>query len=519
MVRDLPLALTAVLVGRLRRIPVVLDMAENYPAMIQDVWDAGRARLGDRLVRNPKLIALVERMSVRLADHVLVVVDESRDRLAAMGVPASKMSVVMNTPSVDRAQEPGAGSPRNADGLVIAYLGLLEAPRGLGTAIEAMREVRRRLPGARLRIIGSGRDEALFREQARQADVTDRVEFLGWLDYGKALNELAHCDVGLVPHHATASWQTTIPNKLFDYMSLGKPVIVSNARPTERIVTEERCGLVFADQDAADAGRGHRGHGRSEPPGGLRTAGRDAIVRRYNWEADERRLLAAVRGVTEPTRIGAPRSAAGLCRTVGARERSLMCGIAGIGGSVSRPVDEGVLRSMNDALWHRGPDDDGFLVRDRVGLGHAPALHHRRRRRPAAHPQRGQVGVGGLQRRDLQLPRAARRPAAARAPLLHAAATPRPSCTCTRSTVKRASTRLRGMFAYALWDERRSRLLVARDRLGIKPLYYGRHDGRLYFASELRAFARVPGFRGYSNQASVQRYWPTLRPRAGDDLA
>jgi glycosyltransferase involved in cell wall biosynthesis len=304
VVRDLPLALTAVLVGRLRRIPVVLDMAENYPAMIQDVWDAGRSRLGDRLVRNPKLIALVERMSVRLADHVLVVVDESRDRLAAMGVPAAKMSVVMNTPSVDRAQEPGAGSPRNAGGLVVAYLGLLEAPRGLGTAIEAMREVRRRLPGARLRIIGSGRDEAQFREQARQADVTDSVEFLGWLDYGKALNELAHCDVGLVPHHATASWQTTIPNKLFDYMSLGKPVIVSNARPTERIVTEERCGLVFADQDARSLAEAIVAMGDPSLREACGRQGRDAIVRRYNWEADERRLLAAVRGVTEPLESG-----------------------------------------------------------------------------------------------------------------------------------------------------------------------------------------------------------------------
>jgi len=92
VVRDLPLALTAVLVGRALGIPVVLDMAENYPAMIEDVWAAGRARFGDRLVRNPHLIGAVERAAVRLVDHVLVVVDESRDRLAGMGVPASKMS-------------------------------------------------------------------------------------------------------------------------------------------------------------------------------------------------------------------------------------------------------------------------------------------------------------------------------------------------------------------------------------------------------------------------------------------
>src|SRR2546422_9457281 len=46
-----------------------------------------------------------------------------------------------------------------------------------------------------------------------------------------------------------------------------------------------------------------------------------------------------------------------------------MCGIVGIAGSSGRPVDDAVVRSMNDALWHRGPDDEGYLVHDRVGLG------------------------------------------------------------------------------------------------------------------------------------------------------
>jgi glycosyltransferase involved in cell wall biosynthesis len=305
VVRDLPLALTAVLVGRTLRLPVVLDMAENYPAMIQDVWDAGRTRFGDRVVRNPRLIAIVERLAARLVDHILVVVDESRDRLASMGVPVSKMSVVMNTPSLerDRNVEPSRDQrpdARRADELLIAYLGLLEAPRGLGTAIQAMHEVRRRLPLARLVVIGSGRDERYFREQVGQAGVTGCVEFLGWLDYPQALGVLARCDVGLVPHHATASWQTTIPNKLFDYMSLGKPVIVSSVRPTERIVTDEQCGLVFAEQDAAALAEAVVAMGDPAVRAACGRRGREAIVRRYNWEADERRLLEAIRMVIDP---------------------------------------------------------------------------------------------------------------------------------------------------------------------------------------------------------------------------
>ncbi len=305
LVRDLPLAPTSLLVGRALGIPVVLDIAENYAAMIQDLRDTRRDRTGFRLVRNPHLIRLVERMSVHHADHILVVVDESRDRLLKMGMPASKMTVVMNTPALNRREERGREGgggleARRRDELVLVYLGILEAPRGLGTAVRAMREVRRRLPRARLMVIGSGRDEERFREEARSAGVTDCVEFLGWRDYGEALASLSRCDVGLIPHHVTESWQTTIPNKLFDYMSLGKAVIVSNARPTARIVTEEGCGLVFPDRDVAALAEAIVAMGDPTVREACGRAGRDAIRRRYNWEADERRLLRAIRHVTGP---------------------------------------------------------------------------------------------------------------------------------------------------------------------------------------------------------------------------
>jgi glycosyltransferase involved in cell wall biosynthesis len=306
LVRDLPLAPTSLLVGRALGIPVVLDMAENYPAMIQDVWDSGRARVGDRLVRNPRLVRLVERIAVRHVDHILVVVEESRERLMEMGVPASKITVVMNTPALERREERGREGDggleaRRRDELVLMYLGLLEVPRGLGTAIRAMREVRRQLPRARLVIIGSGRDEERFREEARIAGVTDCVEFRGWVEYGEALACLSRCDVGLVPHHATESWQTTIPNKLFDYMSIGKAVIVSNARPTERIVAEEGCGLVFRDRDATALAEAIVALGDPTLREACGGRGREAVRRRYNWEADERRLLGAIRHM-----VGAP---------------------------------------------------------------------------------------------------------------------------------------------------------------------------------------------------------------------
>jgi len=142
--------------------------------------------------------------------------------------------------------------------------------------------------------------------------VSDAVEFLGWLEYRQALGVLTRCDVGLVPHHATASWQTTIPNKLFDYMSLGKPVVVSDARPTARIVTEERCGVVFRDRDPASLAEAIVALTDPTARVACGDRGRAAIQRRYNWEAEERRLHAAIQRVTGTVGYEAEQAARGV---------------------------------------------------------------------------------------------------------------------------------------------------------------------------------------------------------------
>jgi glycosyltransferase involved in cell wall biosynthesis len=270
-------------------------MAENYPAMIRDLRNRQGFSILNFLVRNPSAVRFVERMSLRWCDHILVVIEESRDRLISLGVDPARMSLVINTPTLARwaefPRDGDVGASRNSHSLILVYLGLLEWARGIETAIRAIKRVHEGLPGVKLVIVGSGRDERDFRLLADQLRLQDSVRFLGWLDYSKAIEVIKESDIGLVPHHATESWNTTVPNKLFDYMSMGKPVIVSNARPTERIVREERCGIVFKEKDAEDLARAILvlTHKTTREEMGQR--GREAVVRRYNWTVDEEQLL------------------------------------------------------------------------------------------------------------------------------------------------------------------------------------------------------------------------------------
>ncbi len=312
LVRDLPLALAAVIAGRRARVPVVLDMAENYPAMLRDVWRFEAFRPQNVLLRNPALARVVEWLAVRLVDHVLVVIEESRDRLLRAGVPAERVSIVRNTPVVELARfPPGWGEPPRDEGRVTAvFVGGIEPMRGLPEALAILAAARRQAPALRLVIIGDGRWGPGLLAEARRLGIAEHVELRGRRDYQRALFEVAGADIGLVPHRVTAHTSSTIPNKLFEYMLLARPVLATDLRPVRRIVDDVGCGLVYRTPDEGVAALV-----RLQDPA-LRRAlgdrGRHAVLERYRWDRDGAALVRAVEGVAGARAAGArpaPRAA------------------------------------------------------------------------------------------------------------------------------------------------------------------------------------------------------------------
>jgi len=297
IVRDLPLALTAISIGRIIGLPVILDMAENYPEMINDLWTSANFRLRNLFIRNPLAVKVVELVSIKYVDHIIVVVEESAERLIKLGINSDKITIMMNTPPLSRlsysVKKLYPGSLSNLkDDFIIIYLGLLEYPRGIETAISAMRIIVDKTDKCKLVILGNGKDEQKFKELVYKLNLNDNVLFEGWVDYRRAFDYICSSDIGLVPHHATRSWNTTIPNKLFDYMSFGKPVIVSDAIPTKRIVEKERCGLVFKDRDPRSLSSAIiELYENKEFCKELGNRGKRAIESKYNWERESIKLI------------------------------------------------------------------------------------------------------------------------------------------------------------------------------------------------------------------------------------
>src|SRR2546422_4467542 len=164
-----------------------------------------------------------------------------------------------------------------------------------------------------------------------------------------------------------------------------------------------------------------------------------------------------------------------------------MCGIVGIVGLNARePVDGTRLKSMRDVLHHRGPDGEGLWMEGPVGLGH---------RRLAIIDVEG--GAQPMPNEDesvwVVLNGEIYNHAALR-PWLESRGHRYRTRSDTETMVhfyeeegERCVERLQGMLAFAVWARARQRLLLARDRLGIKPLYYAHTDRELIFASEIKA--------------------------------
>ena len=184
-----------------------------------------------------------------------------------------------------------------------------------------------------------------------------------------------------------------------------------------------------------------------------------------------------------------------------------MCGIAGIVNLNGKPVSGRILKKMTKALIHRGPDGEGHWIEENIGIGHRrlaildlsksgdqPMVSNNKR---YIISYNGEIynyldlkkklvkkGFTFKSRTDTEV-------------ILNSFIEFGPSCVNT----------FNGMFAYVIWDRQKKELHLARDRYGIKPLYYGFFGNNFIFASEQKALAQHPDFKKEINKKSLLEYF------------
>ena len=184
-----------------------------------------------------------------------------------------------------------------------------------------------------------------------------------------------------------------------------------------------------------------------------------------------------------------------------------MCGITGLINLNGAPVSPVILQKMTDAIVHRGPDGEGHWIESNVGLGHrrlaiidlSPAGHQPMISTDHRYilSYNGEIYNFRELRTELEAAGYWFRSKTDSEVVLHALA----------HWGTDALLKFNGMFALALWDRKEKTLLLARDRYGIKPLYYARQGNTFAFGSEQKAITAQPGFNRRLDKSALLEYF------------
>lgn len=277
------------LLPRMRGARVLLDIRDPLPDLYTSKFGGNQSHPVVRFIQ------WLEAKSITFADHVLTPGEPSRRRLIGRKVPPEKVTNVLNSadPRLFMPIHRPIDSPAWGDRFTLAYHGGLFARYGLDIAIKAVHQLRRDIPGLRLRIAGIGEEFDNLRRLVEQLDLEEHVSLEGWISPSGIPEFVAQADLGVVPYRQDTFTDLIYPTKAFEYMAMGIPVIMSNLTGIVELFCDAP-ELFFRPDDVDDLAR-HIFLLYREP---ARLSRLNEIAQRayapYSWEGQRQNYLALV---------------------------------------------------------------------------------------------------------------------------------------------------------------------------------------------------------------------------------
>ena len=295
---DLYLFGACIKAGKRLGVPVVGDMHENWVEALRHYkWSTSIP--GKWVVDLDKWQQLEDKWT-REVDHLIVVIEEMAERLSSNGLPAKHITTVPNTIHLDDFKSWPLQHLGGFDALRprLIYTGGMDGHRGLEDVILAMPTIAKRHPSVELVLVGDGAVQPDLRALVTSLGMNEHVVFTGWQDQQRVKSYMAACDIGIIPHKKTVHTDHTIPHKLFHYMYMELPCVVSDCKPLKRIVEETNAGLVYTSGKPEELAK----HAitlidSSEMRKKMGVAGAAAVKDRYNWNATSGGLVSAYRSL------------------------------------------------------------------------------------------------------------------------------------------------------------------------------------------------------------------------------
>lgn len=289
-IHDLPLSIVGAEIKSRFRIPLVIDLHENWPALMKTATHT-QTFLGKILSSN-KQWTEYEQTVLPKADRVITVIEEAKDRIISLGINPEKISIVSNTINFENISIKAI--KKETEGFTIFYGGAINKHRGLQIVLNAVKILTEKNINVRFLVVGNGSYKKGLERMADSLGIKPFLHFFGHKPFNEMLDILAEADAAIIPHLRTDNNDASSPNKLYQYMYLNKPVISSDCISLKRIITETNTGFVYHNDSPGDlAALIEKLYTNRKILDSVSKNGRKAVMGKYNWNIDKKRLIKA----------------------------------------------------------------------------------------------------------------------------------------------------------------------------------------------------------------------------------
>jgi len=253
-IHDIRIAEAVFKTNKKNKLPTVLDLHDNLPEVMK-LYPHLQKFPGKQMI-SPQKWKEKEEEFIEKASKVITVSQEFIDEVVARtNIENEKVVLVPNTVSESfyvNARIDNSKSEKYKDSFVILYLGDTGLRRGLQTAIGAINILKDKISNLKLVIVGKSTTDNVLKNQVKELKLESHIDFEGWQDVALFPSYIMASDICISPLQRNAQHDVAYANKLFQYMSFAKPVLVSDAIAQKKLVDRTNSGLVHKEKNSVD---------------------------------------------------------------------------------------------------------------------------------------------------------------------------------------------------------------------------------------------------------------------------
>ena len=293
-IHDIRIAGAVFGVNKKYKLPTVLDLHENRPEIMR--FYPHLYRFPGKYVISPKKWKNKEEEFIRKATTVIVVTSEAKDEIKKrLPIDTDKIVEVPNTVRQSFYKNPRVYPEilkQYSNSFVVLYIGDTGLRRGLKTAIKSVHLIKNKIENIKLVIVGKNTSDIILKNLVKNLQVEAHVDFLGWKDQSLFQSYILSSAICISPLHRNVHHDTTYANKIFQYMSLGRPVLGSNASAQEKIIKKANAGLIHQDRDVKDfSNKVLELYNNKDLREEFGKNGSEFIENEFSWENTSKKLL------------------------------------------------------------------------------------------------------------------------------------------------------------------------------------------------------------------------------------